>query len=262
MIRDYERNQPCDYRLDFIADEGLFFIIGPKDIIKAMPRSFDDHIKWLIERHDFEEALADIKTAPATTEMKLFTYETVCFKYIDFLLFSKEFNAAADWCTKIKLDGKNWEEKILIFAKEGQLETIYDKIPFASPTLSPVIYEKCLHEFLRLGRYDVLKKLLQKWPCDVYDLETITNAVLDVLRTDKGNRRLLEAMAILYEYQKKFDKCIGIYIELCDPGVFDLVGNHGLYECAFENIIQLIALDKKVRGLFIFISERTRLKIF
>jgi len=42
MIRDYERNQPCDYRLDFIGDEGLFFIIGPKDIIKAMPRSFDD----------------------------------------------------------------------------------------------------------------------------------------------------------------------------------------------------------------------------
>jgi len=42
MILDYEHNQPCDYRLDFIGDESLFFIIGPKDIIKAMPRSFDD----------------------------------------------------------------------------------------------------------------------------------------------------------------------------------------------------------------------------
>ena len=81
---------------------------------------------------------------PSTTEIKLFTYETVCLKYIDFLLFSKDFTSAADWCTKIKLGTKNSEEKILIFAKQGQLESIYDKIPFANPALSPVIYEKCL----------------------------------------------------------------------------------------------------------------------
>ncbi len=35
-INDYARNRSCDYRLDFIAEDGLFFIIGPKDIIKAI----------------------------------------------------------------------------------------------------------------------------------------------------------------------------------------------------------------------------------
>ncbi len=62
-IKDYEKNRPCDYRLDFIQDEGAFFIIGPKDIIKATPRSFDDHIRWLMDRFEFEQALTDIKNA-------------------------------------------------------------------------------------------------------------------------------------------------------------------------------------------------------
>ena len=73
-IKDYEKNRPCDYRLDFIQNEGLFFILGPKDIIKAMPRSFDDHIRWLMERFSFEQALDDIKAAPPNT-IKIYTYQ-------------------------------------------------------------------------------------------------------------------------------------------------------------------------------------------
>ena len=43
-------------------------------------------------------------------------------KYIEFLIASKKYKEAADWCSKITLDVKNWEQKILIFAKEGKLE--------------------------------------------------------------------------------------------------------------------------------------------
>lgn len=75
-IKEFEKNRPCDYRLDFIQDEGTFFIIGPKDIIKATPRSYDDHIRWLMDRFDFEQALADIKEV-ASSEIKFYSYQVI-----------------------------------------------------------------------------------------------------------------------------------------------------------------------------------------
>ena len=86
---------------------------------------------------------------------------------------------------------------------------------------------------------------MKKWPCDIYDLKCITNAVLDVQRKD-NSRVLLESLAILYEYQKLLDKSFVIYISLADQAVFDFLVKHNLYECAFENIIPLIELDQKV----------------
>ncbi len=53
-IRDYEKNKCCDYRLDFLRDENTFFVVCPKDIAVAKPRTLDDHIDWLIERQKFE----------------------------------------------------------------------------------------------------------------------------------------------------------------------------------------------------------------
>jgi hypothetical protein len=35
---------------------------------------------------------------------------------------SKKFKEAVEWCSKITLNNKTWEEKILIFAKEGKLD--------------------------------------------------------------------------------------------------------------------------------------------
>lgn len=42
--------------------------------------------------------------------------------YIEFLIFSAKYKEAAEWCSKISLSVKDWEEKIIIFAKEGQLD--------------------------------------------------------------------------------------------------------------------------------------------
>lgn len=243
-IKDYEKNRPFEYRLDFIIDEGSYFILSPKDVIKAMPRSFDDHLKWLMERFNFEQALEDIKNA-APNSAKIYTYQAVALNYIDYLIASKQHKEAADWCSKITLDNKNWEEKILIFAKEGKLEEIFEKIPSSNPTLAPVIYEKVLNEFLRLKNYQVFKYLVKKWPCDIYDLKCITNALLDAQRRD-DSQILLECLAILYEYQKLLDKAFVIYINLADQAVFEFLIKHNLYECAFENIIQLIGLNKDV----------------
>jgi hypothetical protein len=195
-IKDFEKNRPADYRLDFILDEGSYFILSPKDLIKAMPRSFDDHIKWLIDddRCNFEQALSELKKQPNMA--KEFTYQVVAIKYIDYLLAIKQYQEAAEWCSKITLSTSDWESKILIFAKEGKLDEIYERIPSSNPTLTPAIYERVLNEFLKLKNYNIFKNLIKKWPCDIYDLKCITNAVLDVQRRD-DSRILLESLAIL-----------------------------------------------------------------
>lgn len=74
-IKEYERNKPIDYRLDFILDEGCYFVLSPKDVIKAMPRSFDDHIRWLIDGEEYDQALKEIKNAPNGQQAKIYTYD-------------------------------------------------------------------------------------------------------------------------------------------------------------------------------------------
>ena len=39
-----------------------------------MPRSFDDHIKWLMERKEFEQALEEIKNSELGN-LKVYTYQ-------------------------------------------------------------------------------------------------------------------------------------------------------------------------------------------
>ena len=67
-----------DYRLDFIIEEGSYFIVSPKDVIKAVPRSFDDHIRWLMENYEFEQALDEINKAPTNTA-KIYTHQVNLF---------------------------------------------------------------------------------------------------------------------------------------------------------------------------------------
>lgn len=53
-VRNSDKNKCCDYRLDFIQEENMYFIVSPKDIVVAKPRNMDDHIKWLIDHQKFE----------------------------------------------------------------------------------------------------------------------------------------------------------------------------------------------------------------
>ena len=46
----------------------------------------------------------------------------VALNYIEFLIFTEKYKEAAEWCSQISLSVKDWEEKIIIFAKEGQLD--------------------------------------------------------------------------------------------------------------------------------------------
>ncbi len=107
-----------------------------------------------------------------------------------------------------------------------------------------------MNEFLRLKSYKTFKYLIKKWPCNIYDMKCVTNAILDAQRRDENNQILLESLAVLYEYQKLFDKSFVIYINLKDQTVFDFLTKHNLFACAFENIIALITLNREVNKFY------------
>ena len=77
----------------------------------------------------------------------------------------------------------------------------------------------------------------------MYDVKCITNAVLDIQRRS-DDPTLLQSLALLYEYQRLFDKSFVIYINLADQTVFDFLVKHSLYECAFDNLTRLIELNR------------------
>lgn len=63
-IHGFETCLASDYRLDHLATESLFYIVSPSDIVVAKPRDLDDHIKWLVDRQKYEEALAAAEAYP------------------------------------------------------------------------------------------------------------------------------------------------------------------------------------------------------
>ena len=66
-------------------------------------------------------------------------------------------------------------------------------------------------------------------------------------RKENNNQLLLESLALLYEHQKMFDKSFLVYIDLKDETlIFEYLNKYQLYDCAFDNIIKLINLNKEV----------------
>ena len=59
--KSFNRCRSSDYHVDALPEEGLYFILCPKDLILAKPREQDDHVTWLLEHQQYEEALQVVK---------------------------------------------------------------------------------------------------------------------------------------------------------------------------------------------------------
>ena len=48
---------PFQFQLEYLPDEKCFFILNPFDVVRAESRDYDDHIDYLINKNQFEEAI-------------------------------------------------------------------------------------------------------------------------------------------------------------------------------------------------------------
>ncbi|CAH0701503.1 unnamed protein product [Spodoptera exigua] len=242
-IRGYEEYSCNDYYLEMLIEENRFFIVSPKDIVVASPYDIDDRVKWLTEQGRFEKALTVLEEVGGKTAKH--SVVTVGVQYLDHLMAEHLFEEAAILCARICKNDKNlWETQILKFSEVNQLRVISAYVPKTpEQALSSHIYELIFYEYLKLDSQGFLK-LVQEWNPSLYKTGVIVKEVLEhLLNTEVDKNIYLEALALLYCYQKKYDKALTTYLTLQHKDVFTLITKHNMYNVIHDKILELMTLD-------------------
>lgn len=109
-----------------------------------------------------------------------------------------------------------WEEQVMKFARNGQLRSVAPYLPRGETCkLNSYIYEMVLYEYLKKDQ-EAFLGLVREWapPPSLYNVTTIINSVVDdLLVCQPDNHFLLQALADLYSYQKKYGKALAMYLK-------------------------------------------------
>lgn len=133
--------------------------------------------------------------------------------YLDHLLALGQYEDAAKLC--LRAFGKDkvlWEEEVYKFVNVHQLRAISAYLPrTADCKLNPHVYEMVLYEYLK-NDVDGFLALIKEWQPSLYNTSAVISAIMDQFREEHKNI-LLESLAILYSYDKKYDKALTMYLK-------------------------------------------------
>nr|XP_012139386.1 PREDICTED: vacuolar protein sorting-associated protein 41 homolog isoform X3 [Megachile rotundata] len=253
-LRGYKEYSCNDYHLDCLKEENRFFIVSPKDIVVASLYDVDDRIEWLLSHGKFEQALEAV-TINDGQDCKKYTLVNVGRVYLDHLLACGKYDEAGKLCLKILgKDKKLWEEEVYKFARVHQLRSISSYLPRGDVTLDPLIYEMVLYEYLKMDP-DGFLQLVKEWPPKLYKVTAVVNGVLEhLLLHNQRQNVLLEALAILYIHDGKYDKALAMYLKLRHKDVFQLIQKYQLYNTVYDMIEGLMDLDAE-RAIQFFLEK-------
>ncbi|CAH0719696.1 unnamed protein product, partial [Brenthis ino] len=259
-IRGYEEYNCNDYYLDMIIEENRFFIVSPKDIVVASPYDIDDRVDWLAKHGRFEKAISVLEEVGGKTSKH--SVVEVGVQYLDHLLSEHLFEEAAILCARIcKNDKVLWENQILKFLAVKQLRAISAYVPRnPDQVLNPHIYEQIFCEYLEVDAQGFLK-LVQEWNPALYKTSVIVNKVLEHLFTTEVDKNIyLEALALLYCYQKKYDKALTTYLALQHNDVFTLITKYNMYSMIHDKILDLMTLNCD-KAISVLLNDKTKVPI-
>ncbi|KAI8972362.1 hypothetical protein BDB01DRAFT_884491 [Pilobolus umbonatus] len=239
-IHGYKHYQANDYALEFVMEEDLFFIMGPKDVLVAKIPDEDDHIEWLMFHERYGEALEAARVASVTK----FSLEELGQTYLNSLIADKNYKLAAEECRSIlKSDKSKWEDRVFQFIELGELKAIAPFIPIKDPQLSSTVYEIALAWFLESDPV-ALRNTIRKWPKTLYSLSNVIVAVEDHLKIDPQNEILLECLADLYTYNNQPDKAIEYNLRLRRPNAFELIQEYNMFDAVKDKVVLLMEFDQ------------------
>ena len=236
--KTFNRCRSSDFHVDALPEEGLYFILCPKDLILAKPREPDDHVTWLLDHQQYEEALEVVKNNKTLKKHNVLSVGSLYLKHLLTESHHSQYEKAAKLCQTICGSDKTaWEEEVMRFKRIGQLRVVAPYLPRGPElVLDPAIYEIVLKEFLEHDSKGFLQTICE-WNSHLYSIPTIERATLDVLTIDPKNQDLLEALAELYSREGKHDKALTIYKDIGNKKqVFDLIRNYGLYSKLQEQL--------------------------
>jgi hypothetical protein len=197
------------------------FIHSPYDCILATKRDLADHLGWLLERQQYQDAWElvdehpeitsfadkqpDVGAAtPDKTQSSDDFYEDTA-SVIDGMktyyssaekekrrigeLWIQQLVKAGDWlhagqiCGKVLGSAESWEKWIWAFAGANKFDEIANYMPTEPlrPAIRPIVYEAVLGHYIQADK-PRLRELLDRWSTELYDLNTITAALEDQLK--------------------------------------------------------------------------------
>lgn len=245
-LRGYQEYLCTDYHLECLLEENRFVVVSPKDIVVASPLDADDRVEWLTDHCKFEAAMEAVMNCGK--ELRRNTPIKVGREYLNHLLFLQEYEEAGKLCSKILgRDKRLWEEDVFKFARVHQLRAISPYLPRGEDfRLDQTIYEMVLYEYLKMEPEGFLK-MVKEWSPTLYNVPAVVNATLEHVLVSEENFKpvLLEALAILYSHDGKYDKALAMYLKLKHKGVFQLIHKHNLFSVIHDMIEGLMELDSE-----------------
>ncbi|KAJ3013357.1 Vacuolar protein sorting-associated protein 41 [Thoreauomyces humboldtii] len=251
----FEHYNANDYRLGAIPEylpaenpaENTFYIVSPKDIVVAKPRSIDDHVEWLVERKRYEEALAAAESAGSGQERRQSQVNTIVDigqKYMETLMLEDRFEDTAALCPKIlRSDSTLWETWIRKFAKEQQLMAVHPFIPTTEPQLATEIYDMVL-TFLLNNDLKAFHETVTRWPPSVFNITQMITDIERMLKADQTNESLKEIA--INRNHKQHDRELYYALVLRQPDALDLVATYNLYAFVQDHALIVLEYDDNV----------------
>eukprot|EP01133_Synstelium_polycarpum_P008140 gene8140-9554_t len=260
-VNGYEHYKAPDYRLDYNTAESIFYIVCPKDVVTAKPRNLEDHLKWLMDKNRYDEALDEVEKDMRTVKsLPAIRIKEIGERYMEYLLERKDINKAASLCPKIcQRDQDLWEKWVFRFLKLGDLQPLCPYIPIGNPTLSAAIYEMFLNHFLQKDPNAFLK-IVTEWPSNLYNIQAIITAVEDYLTIHK-NETIMIAQAQLYTYDNQLDKTLDIFLKLKRGNVFELITQNDKLFDSIQNKVSLLIDYDKHEAIRLLVSNTDRIPI-
>ncbi|KAL5007431.1 hypothetical protein ScPMuIL_016237 [Solemya velum] len=240
-IRGFQEYRSNDYHLAVVESLGITGV--KQQVVVNVLNNRTETFQTMPVYVELQRAMSAAVTHDM--DLKKHNFQEIGRRYLNFLLEEQRFDDAAQLCVKIL--GKNkdlWETEVYKFTKIKQLKAIAPYLPRIEPQLSPAIYEMVLNEFI-LTDCERFLQLVKEWPHNLYNIQTIVNAVLDRLDRDKHNKILLQTLGELYSYERAFDKALAIYLRLQHKDVFKLIYKHKLFSAISDKIEQLMQFDQE-----------------
>ncbi|KAF0977952.1 hypothetical protein FDP41_003274 [Naegleria fowleri] len=288
-IKNFENYFATDYRLEtfnpstssshhFVDQEEVYYILSPRDIVAARPRDSDDHIKWLMQKNKYTEALKYAKENES--QLKSISIVDIGKKYLRHLLENKQYKEAAQMVPNVSgTDQQLWEEWIYVFIDLKQFHVIIPYIPISQPRLKDAVYEMKLNYYL-LNSPEQFLSCIKEWPQDLYKIQNITSVTserIGVLEQEAERNRLdgkdqeardcekkisilLEALANLFMYEQQYDKALNIYFKLRRADVFEFIQKYSLFSSVQDKIMVLISFDED-RALRLCVEHHDKIMV-
>uniref|UniRef100_A0A914GZH7 Vacuolar protein sorting-associated protein 41 homolog n=1 Tax=Globodera rostochiensis TaxID=31243 RepID=A0A914GZH7_GLORO len=248
-MRNVDLNLLHRFTLCSLTSDDIFFLMGAREVIEAIPCSLDERIFWLMDNGLFEEAWERaIRNSELLRENSVLE---VGKRLVNHLIETKSYDLAANFLPQVCLTHKvEWEFYVNEFERHHQILKLVPIMPTKEPQLEPECYESVLLAALYM-RPKLFDAIVSHWNADIYRAHSIRDKVFDRIATDNRSRQLkklggkeslavkllreddrgyiLHALANLYLQLQDYENAIKTFLLLGDPAIFGIINRHKLF---------------------------------